>query len=489
MKSILSCLFTLLLYLAISAQDQNKTELSQRLERHVAFLSSDSLEGRGLGTKSKVYAMDYIKEQFQSIGLQPYDSAGYFQQIDLKLGSARIPAVNVIGWLQGSNPTINKEFIVIGAHYDHLGYNIKNGEKEIFHGADDNASGVAAMIELARYFSLNPDMVRRSVIFIAFDAEESGLLGSNAFVKENDRFEISEIKAMFSLDMVGMYTANNGLVLDGMGTLDNGERLARSKASTQNILLKRTTSEVGYRTDTWPFGEKGIPAIHVFTGSKSPYHKPEDTFEKLDYEGMALVTDYLQEMITEISAMPEINPSNHFERMQNPWAILFNAGITAGSGSSRHKYPDEFYNPKGIFTYNAGLFMQLHIGRGLTLQPEVLYQSDGSKSPEGTFRRQSVIVPVNLHVNIVNQYHGMFKVYPFAGGYYLYSFDGKNGDEAIDFDDVFSKDEWGMNFGLGFDAMDWQVKFTWRRSLTNLSQTSETEMFPSMWFLSVGYKF
>ena len=485
MTYYITFLFAYCICLNLLAQD---ADLADRLEKHVSFLSSDSLQGRGLGTSGKVYAMDYIAAQFQSIGLQTYDSAGYFQEIDLKLGLARVPAVNVIGWLKGSDPDLQKGFIVVGAHYDHLGYNIKNGEKEIFHGADDNASGVAAMIELARYFSLNPGLVKRSIIFIAFDAEESGLLGSNAFVKDNDRFEMSSIKAMFSLDMIGMYTPNHGLVMDGIGTLNKGEKLAESIAAEKNIILKRTTPNVGTRTDTWPFGEKGIPAVHMFTGVKSPYHKPGDTFEKLDYEGMELVVNYLTELITEISALPEIIPSNHFARMQNPWAILFNAGITAGLGSASHKYPDEFYNPKGVFAYNAGLFLQMHIGKFITLQPEAQFQSDGSKSPEGTFRRKSIVVPVNLHFNIMNEYNGLYKVFPFAGGYYLFSFNGKLGGNDIDFDESYSKNEWGLNFGLGFDVMDWQVKFTWRRALTNLSLEPDTKIFPAMWFLSVGYK-
>jgi hypothetical protein len=174
--------------------------------------------------------------------------------------------------------------------------------------------------------------------------------------------------------------------------------------------------------------------------------------------------------------------------MQNPWAILFNAGITAGLGSASHKYPDEFFNPKSVFAYNGGLFLQMHIGKFITLQPEAQFQSDGSQSSDGTFRRQSIVVPVNLHFNIMNEYNGLYKVFPFAGGYYLFSFNGKLGGNDIDFDESYSKNEWGLNLGIGCDITDWQVKFTWRRALTNLSLEPDTKIFPAMWFLSVGYK-
>src|SRR5690606_5162560 len=114
---------------------------------------------------------------------------------------------------------------------------------------------------------------KRSLIFIAFDAEESGLLGSKHYVETIDAELRNQIKAMFSFDMVGMLEANKGLDLKGIGSLVNGEEIA--KKHTDGITLLNTSASIENRTDTEPFGDKGIPAIHVFTGTKSPYHKPE----------------------------------------------------------------------------------------------------------------------------------------------------------------------------------------------------------------------
>ena len=478
-----------LMSLSLKAQEGRQTELSEKLKQHVAILASDSLEGRGLGTEGRILAQNYIAGHFKEIGLKPYNDEGYFQRFDLRINLVHVSGANVVGYLEGSDPDLKDEYLVIGAHYDHLGYKKNDDKKVIYHGADDNASGVATVIELARYFASNPNLVKRSLIFIAFDAEESGLLGSGKFISESKFFDINEIVAMFSLDMVGMYAANKGLDLKGLGSLHEGENLAAKIASSQGLHLKNTSAEIEAQTDTWPFGEKGIPAIHAFTSTKSPYHKPEDTFEKLDYEGMAKIKTFLQEMITEMLTMPEVGPSKRFERLQKPYAIQFIKGVTAGFGTSHHKYPDEFYTAKGVFAFNAGLFVQMHIGEKITLQPEVLFQDDGSKTPEGTFHRQSVIIPVNLHFNLVNQYGGMVKVFPFAGVYFRNSFGGKNGGNDLDFDETYNNQEWGMNVGLGMDIMKWQAKITGQRSFTNLLQTSENEIIPKGWYLSVGYKF
>jgi aminopeptidase YwaD len=489
MKPFTSLMVALVLALQLFSQKYDQSELMKRLERHITVLASDSLEGRGLGTDGKVLAQNYISRQFRDIGLSPYNDEDFFQYFDLRIGLIWVSGANVVGWLKGSDPDLCGEYIVIGAHYDHLGYELKDDSKIIYHGADDNASGVAAVIELGRYFASNPQLVKRSIIFIAFDAEESGLRGSKKFIDEDTLFNASAFRAMFSMDMVGMYSANNGLDMKGIATLNDGENLAKSLAVAQGIKLKNTSGDIESGTDTSPFGEMGIPAIHVYTGKNSPYHKPEDTFEKLDYEGMERIVVYMQSLITEMASIRELVPAKQVAKTQKPFSLHFNAGVIAGLGSSHHKYSEEFYNAKSVFTYNAGLFMQLHVGKRITLQPEVLYQSDGSKSEEGIFRRYSLYVPVNLHYNIVNEYDGLFKVYPFAGGYFIYTFDGKNGEDKLDFDNDYNNQEWGMNLGLGMDIKKFQAKITWRRGLSELSRNDENDINSSAWFISFGYKF
>ncbi len=507
MKNIF--LYCLVLALQISfiifPQAVSDTGSEKRLEQHVSVLAADSLEGRGLGTAGKEIAKQYIADKFRSFGLEPYNSGDYFQKFDLRVSLVRIPITNVVGVLRGSDPALQNEYIVIGAHYDHLGYTYKNEtnalpgiaadnditgsgtEKIIYHGADDNASGVSVLIELAGYFSVNRHLLKRSIIFAAFDAEETGIWGSKKFI-DNCKFSVNSIKAMFSFDMLGMYTTNNGLVLKGMGSLDGGRQLAIKLSSVSGITLTDVSADIEARTDTWPFGEKGIPAIHAFTGEYSPYHKPEDTYEKLDYVGMAKIKDYLQTLISGISSMPELLPSATFAARKSPYALQFDFGTKIGLGSSNNEFPNDYFAAKSIFSYNAGFYIQMQLGRRFAFQPAVLFISDGSKSPEGIFRRYSATVPVNFHYNVVNEIGGLVKVFSIAGGYYQYSFGGKNGGAAIDFDSKYNKEEFGLNFGLGFEVMGIQAEYIWQRSLTKLQRAAGVEIYPAKWFFTFGYK-
>jgi len=366
---------------------------------------------------------------------------------------------------------------------------LQNGEKIIFPGADDNASGTAVLIELARYFSANREQLGRSVIFIAFDAEESGLLGAREFINNNDYFDKAKIKLMFSLDMVGMYKANDGLDLQGAGTLADGVNIAEQLAEKMDFQLRNTTADIAPRTDTWPFGETGIPAIHAFTRLKSPYHEPEDTYDLLDYDGMAKITRYLQALVTEYSNLSELAPSRRFARMQRPYGLRLNAGALAYAGSSYHEYSDEFFRANNVFAFSTGVFLQLHVGEKFTFQPEVLYDFNGSDSEQGTYRRHSITMPINFQYNIAGEMRGQVRLYPFAGAYYRYNLSGKEGDQTLDFGDHHPRQEWGMNFGLGADIMMVHIAYTWRRSITSISEHSGSDIQQIGSYFSIGYKF
>lgn len=470
------------------ANEPAASSLADRLETHVAVLSADSMEGRGLGTGGKVLVKQYIAEQFRLAGIKPVGE-DFLHHLSLRVGVARVPAANVVGYLQGSDPVLKDEFIVLGAHYDHLGYDYRDGERVIFPGADDNASGTAAVIELARHFAQNRDAIGRSIVFVAFDGEESGLLGARKFVEENGVIGAEQIKLMFSLDMVGMYAANRGVSLLGMGTLHGGPTLAQSLAAAQGVSIRRMTKDLPIRTDTGPFGEIGIPSVHVFTGTNSPYHQPEDTYDLLDYEGMARITTYLKAMVSELSFQPELQPSRRFAGMLDPGGVYFDAGFVALLGSSGHLFPDEFFTADPAFAFGAGLFLEMHFGRRFSLQPEVLYDMNGSKSAAGTFRRHSVTIPVNLNYKLVTGPGGFFRFYPFAGGYYRHSFSGKDGDVELDFDGLHPAGEWGVNVGAGLEVMGIRIAYTWRSGLSDISVDPERTVRTRGRYVTMGFRF
>ncbi len=493
--SLYRAVFTAM-FIAISlnlsyAQEISESDLPEILKQHVAILASDSLEGRGLGTQGKIIAKNYIANHFEEIGLEPLGD-DYFQNFNLRIGLAWVPATNVVGFLEGSDPNLRDEVIVIGAHYDHLGYRKENGERILYPGADDNASGTASLMELARYFSENPDKTPRSLVFIAFDAEESGLHGAYHFVRDSTYFDLSRVKAMFSVDMVGMYETNGGLDLKGIASVSGGREMARKIASDLDINLKNTSADIERRTDTWPFGIKGIPAIHPFTGTVSPYHQPGDKYHLLEYEGMAKLQYFLRDLVSEMSAMPEIKPSRAFLSRfseEHRSFVRLNSGFTVHQGTGHHRYPSDFFKAKSVYNFAGGFFLQMHFGSFLTLQPEVLYDFNGSQTTNGRFLRHSLTIPVNLQFNIPLD-EDFARPFVFTGAYYRYHFTAKDDGESLSFPDDISQDEWGLNFGVGIEIMSVYVAWTYRRGLTDIfdSQTNPSIRDRNS-LLSVGYRF
>ena len=487
-KLILILLLVLLSGKFSYADDPN---LKNRLRTHVKILASDSLQGRGLGTDGAEMARNYIVEQFQDVGIQPFGE-DYLQKFSFRQNLAWIPAVNIVGVVKGSDPVLKDEYILIGAHYDHLGYDIQNDEKRVFPGADDNASGVAAIIELGRYFSQNQNLPGRSLLIVAFDAEESGLLGSKHFV-ENSPVPVENIRLMFSFDMVGMYDANNGLHLKGMASLENGDVWAESHAEEYNIRLRQTGSDIARRTDTEPFGRAGIPAAHVFTGQKSPYHKPEDQYHLLDYEGMVIIHNFMKGFLSNLSAEPQLLQSSSFIASVLQESSLVgrrpSVGFLLNTGSGFHRYPDEFFKAKPLLSVSTGLYFNLPLSNIFGLQLETLYDLNRSQISGGNFHRQSFTVPLNIQFGTPDVQGQDIHFFLFSGPYYRYSFSGESSGVKMDFDDVFRNDEWGYSLGVGLNIFGFFMGYTSRRAVTNLLLDDENKILDSNGYFSIGYRF
>jgi aminopeptidase YwaD len=245
------------------------------------------------------------------------------------------PSFNVVGVLPGSDPNLRNEAIVIGAHYDHLGLggegSLAAREGQIHHGADDNASGVAGLIELARMLSSQRPKPRRTVVFIAFSGEEEGLIGSNYYVN-HPIFPIANTVAMINMDMIGRLKERN-LIVGGVGTaqewrpmidaanlvptlievgslknassppavqaiLSSGKPTAASNPKAQFLL---TLNEDGFGpSDHSSFYAKQVPVLFFWTGTHEDYHKPSDTAEKINYEGEARIVSLAANIVRDI---------------------------------------------------------------------------------------------------------------------------------------------------------------------------------------------
>lgn len=472
--------------LSISLHAQFTTSPSE-LQKHVAILASDSLLGRGFGTPQGLEAASYIAGQMEEAGVEPLNGS-YLFPFNHRDGILNIAGVNVAGVIPGSDPALKEEYILLGAHFDHLGWKISKGDTVVYNGADDNASGTAAVIEIGRNLAGRKESLGRSVIVAAFDGEESGLIGSKQFI-DDSIVPPHQIKLMFSLDMVGMYEAHGGLDLAGVELLNDPSVITGELAGEYQISISKANKKIEQRTDTAPFGKMGVPAIHAFTGTESPYHKPEDIAGALDYEGMALVTNFISATAQQLSSTEDLSSMKGPEEGQADLfrSKVFQPGIKLNMGSGRHNYRDDFYKGKSILSAEAGLFASIRVTRFLSLQPEVLYGTTGSQHPDGSFRTHSITTP--LHVKWISP-EGMVRTWFMAGGYYSYHFGGKVGDAAIDFQDLYERQEFGISYGLGMEVMNVQLGFMFTRGLNSTLQDAASGKVTSEGFsVTMGFIF
>ena len=234
----------------------------------------------------------------------------------------------------------------------------------------------------------------------------------------------------------------------------------------------------------------GIPAIAPNTGTESPYHKPEDTAEKLDYKGMAQVTNYLSDVTLYLSALETLSDMTGAEEGEDAGskAKIFRPGLRLNVGSSLFNYRDQFYKGKSILATSAGVMASIRLSGNLCLQPEVLYETKGSEHSSGVFRTHSLTTPVNLLLMTSdNEY---VRTYFEFGGYYSYYFGGNIAGTPIDFDNDFNNQEYGLTFGAGFEVMKMvQVGIYFQRGISDLNQVAGDRISHENIYFKLGFLF
>lgn len=303
------------------------------LRRDVTHFASDSLEGRGTGTPGHDSAAAYVARRWRALGLEPvavHDAAAChtgssspastapsacdttFEQLFVARSMAaahagqnpELPTRNVVALLPGTDPELRDEYVVIGAHLDHLGRTSGSSldpeaGTAIRNGADDNASGSAVVMELARILAADPP--RRSVVFVHFSGEELGLLGSQYFV-ENAPVPIDDVVAMINFDMVGRLREDK-LIVYGVSTAEEMQAILDS-ANVAPPLDVRAIGDGFGPSDHSSFYAKGIPVLHLFTDLHDDYHRATDDVERIDVAGMARVTAYANRIARAIADRP-----------------------------------------------------------------------------------------------------------------------------------------------------------------------------------------
>ncbi len=260
---------------------------AQAMLEHVRYLAAPEREGRGLGTRGIQEAADYIAKAFAAAGLAPAGDKGGWQQ-------AFPEGANVIGVLPGANPAFDGQTVIVSAHYDHLGPNHP--------GADDNASGVAALLELARTIA-SQGRPPRTLVFAAFSGEESGLLGSRWYAAHPTPVALTGIRANVNLDTVGRLGAGPVRII-GTGTATEWSPMFRGVGFSTGIAIQ-SIEGAAVSSDQQAFIERGIPGVQVFSGANLDYHKSTDTADKIDGAGLVKIVTVTKEAVDYLAARPE----------------------------------------------------------------------------------------------------------------------------------------------------------------------------------------
>ncbi len=339
----------LVIFLAMLVFSCKETKLkSVTMKEDVSVLANDSLNGRKTGSTDEKKAAEYIAKRFEDLGLQAKGTDGYFQKFTFKASKnphqeaeftsenndSTETGENVIGYIDNKA----ENTVVIGAHYDHLGMGgegslYREGEA-IHNGADDNASGVAMMLHLADSLQKKDSPKNNNYLFIAFSGEEEGLLGSNYFVK-NPTIDTKKVTYMLNMDMVGRLNSENTLAVYGVGTSPILKQTVNANAGDLNIA--ENESGVG-PSDHTSFYLADIPVLHFFTGQHEDYHKPSDDTEKVNFEGMEIVSNYIFSIIKDLDSQKKLP----FKKTKNESEVVPDFKVTLGV------VPDYLFSGKGM---------------------------------------------------------------------------------------------------------------------------------------------
>ena len=280
---------------------------SAAIAADVSYLASPALAGRLIGTRGNDSAAAYIARRYQALGLQAL-AAGYKQPFvahpPVREGPRpSIPTQNVFAMVPGRDPALRGEYIVIGAHFDHLGASTDGAldpeVQGVRRGADDNASGTAAVLTLAAHFARQP--ARRSIIVANFSGEEQGLLGSSYFV-DHTPVPIDSIAAMLNFDMVGRLR-NDKLLVFGVATASEWPSIVDA-ANTQPKLAIAAQGDGFGPSDHSSFYAKDIPVLHFFTDQHEDYHKVSDVPEHINAGGEVRVVALAERIARDVADRP-----------------------------------------------------------------------------------------------------------------------------------------------------------------------------------------
>lgn len=291
-------------------------------------LASDEYAGRQAGYPGNDKAAAYIAKQFEEMGIMPggdikvftpektppKNVRDYFQKFSFRTlgtGNVDLKTQNIVGVIEGSDPVLKNQIVVIGAHFDHVGqtgegyhYARMGAKKGIWHGADDNASGTVTVMAMAKAFASHRLATKRTIVFILFSAEEGGLIGSKYYCEHPSVGKMSDYVFMLNLDMIGR-NPENPTEVKGMASAQGSylrDVVENAVAKTGLNASVQAGAEVeGGDSDHSSFGDVCVPFVFFFTGFHPDYHKVTDTADKLAYDHMVLIGKTAMAILTKVA--------------------------------------------------------------------------------------------------------------------------------------------------------------------------------------------
>jgi len=394
---------------SIPSEPVSESITSTELHDHVAFLAQPALKGRKPRTSGSKLARKYINDKFEALNLSPWGESESFNQ-KFFMGT------NIVGVLHGSDPNLCNEYIIVVAHYDHVG-KTKDG---MCLGASDNASGVSAMLEIAEQMALSENKPRRSICFAAFDSEEMFTLGSLEFTCRDD-FDSSKIAGMVNIDMLGragFEVLDNQLFLVGTNPFKSLRKQIQQANSTNLDLVPIGTDIVGPRGDHIAFENMGFPALFFTCSLHKDYHMPTDTIDKLDfymilksaeiiYNTVEILANLDERFLAHVEDKPDIEELEAVDSLLSSFLVDPNAlGLSQSDANSLvlcKEMADNYLNDKQAYTKQKRIALATNIS-----EVALSYELNRSKSsnilntfPSALFSRELIYFPIVYRAEIV----------------------------------------------------------------------------------------
>ena len=470
--------------MSFSGTPYGENSLRERLGAHIGYLASHQLEGRLTGSEGGRLASEYIRGEFEALGLTPFGGGeSYFHPFGR--GTTR----NVVGCIEGE---VAETYIIMGAHFDHLGLNRKG---EVYCGADDNASGVAALIECARLVAESDYKPRYTLVFIAFDAEEKGLIGSTKFAKT---LPAGSIRAMINMDMVG-WLKEGALSVEGTGTLAGSRELILALAERYALPIKpkRFENTPLVATDTDGFAKSGAPTLSLTTGLHEVYHRTSDTPDKIDLPGVELITRFAADLVREVDSNETLVATGKVARKHRACVNSLELSALYGFGNSRLYHPTRKVEGEQMGSWMLGLSAQYtfrHLALRGGLQMERRRAAFITSAPEPATRTQTPILhsdALTLPFDLIIKSEGAYSYSVSVGGYWAYNLTAASTDLPAEgfVTPTPAPHEWGVRWSFATRLGSLTVEATNSYSLTPAYSNSSSGALLRTTYCTFGWVF